>query len=213
MILVVFAIALLATIAVSLTDVVTDEAQSSGHAVSSDSAYQAAEAGIDTYASNLLDDQLYFLHYVAEGESTRVSGAVTADPGRTPGRAASPGPTRTARTTGACSGTAMPTTSRSPARAARPPRSSRRSRSSRPAAAGTATQNACGAAANNAQRTIQTLLVPSSVANFQMIANTAITYGATATTNGKIYSTGTVTTTAPRAGTSTRRSASSATRR
>ena len=40
---------------------------------------------------------------------------------------------------------------------------------------------------------IQTLLLPSSVANFQMIANTAITYGATATTNGKIYSSGTIT--------------------
>ncbi len=67
MMLVVFAIALVSTLAVGLVDLVTSEAQSSGQAASSDSAYQAAESGIDSYASKLLDDHLYFLHYVADG--------------------------------------------------------------------------------------------------------------------------------------------------
>ena len=69
MMLVVFAIALVSTLAVGLTDLVASEAQSRGQAASSDSAYQAAEAGIDSYASKLLDDQLYYFHYVADGES------------------------------------------------------------------------------------------------------------------------------------------------
>jgi hypothetical protein len=192
MLLVVFAIALLATIAVSLTDVVTDEAQSSGHAVSSDSAYQAAEAGIDTYASHLLDDQLYFLHYVAEGESTRVSGAVTADPGD----AWTGGVTWTYpygqnnwRVLG--NGYAYNLEITGPSGSGTPQQQAIQIVST--GCRWDTTQNACGAAANNAERTIQTLLVPSSVANFQMIANTAITYGPTATTNGKVYSTGTVT--------------------
>ncbi len=198
MVLVVFAIALLATIAVSLTDVVTDEAQSSGHAVSSDSAYQAAEAGIDTYASYLLDDQLYFLHYVAEGESTRVSGAVTGALARAPADA-------TAWTGGVTwtypygqdnwrvlgNGYAYNLEITGPSGSATPQQQAIQIVST--GCRWDATQNACGAAANNAERTIQTLLVPSSAANFQMIANASITYGPTATTNGKIYSTGTVT--------------------
>ena len=147
------------------------------------------------YASYLLDDQLYFLALRRRWASRPASrGGITGRaPRRRPprGRGMSPGRTRSARTTGASSATATPTTSRSRPRAGRRPRSSRRSRSSRPAAAGTRPR-ACGAEANTAKRTIQTLLLPSSAANFQMIANEAITYGPTATTNGKIYSTGTV---------------------
>ena len=139
MMLVVFAIAFVSTLAVGLTDLVTSEAQSSGQAVSSDSAYQAAEAGIDSYAAKLLDDHLYFLHYVAEGESTTGLGrthrrsrrrldrrchvVVPLRPGQLEGRSA----------------TATPTTSRSRRRAARRRSRRSRSRSSRPAAAGTAT--------------------------------------------------------------------------
>ena len=78
---VVFVMALLSVLAVGLSGLVTSETQSTGHTVSSDEAYQAAEAGVDTYASYLLDDHLYFLHYVAPGESTRTDGTVTAAPG------------------------------------------------------------------------------------------------------------------------------------
>ncbi len=192
MLLVVFMIALLSTLAVSLTDLVTSEAQSSGHAASSDSAYQAAEAGIDSYASKLLDDHLYFLHYVADGESTRVSGPVTA----TEGVAWSGGITWTYpfgqdnwKPLG--NGYAYNLEITAPSGSATPQQQAIQIVST--GCRWDSTLNQCGSAANNVRRTIQTLLLPSSVANFQMIANTAITYGTTATTNGKIYSSGTVT--------------------
>jgi len=192
MMLVVFAIALLSTLAVGLTDLVTSEAQSSGHAASSDSAYQAAEAGIDSYASKLLDDHLYFLHYVAAGESTRVSGATTASQG-----AAWTGGITWSYPFGQDSwkdlgnGYAYNLEITAPSGSATPQQQAIQIVST--GCRWDSILQTCGSAANNVRRTVQTLLLPSSVANFQMIANTAITYGATATTNGKIYSTGTIT--------------------
>src|SRR5262249_44952489 len=47
MMMVVFTTALLSTLAVGLTSLVTSESQSAGHSVSSEGAYQAAESGID----------------------------------------------------------------------------------------------------------------------------------------------------------------------
>jgi hypothetical protein len=192
MMLVVFAIALVSVLAVGLVDLVTSEAQASGHAASSDSAYQAAEAGIDSYASKLLDDHLYFLHYVADGESTRVSGSLVA----------APGDAWTGGITWSYSfgkdnwkplgnGYAYNLQIVGPSGAATP-----QQQSIQIIATGCrwdATLNQCGSAANSVRRSIQTLLLPSSVANFQMIANRAIVYGSAATTNGKIYSTGTIT--------------------
>ncbi len=192
MMLVVFAITLLSTLAVGLTDLVTTEAQSSGQAVSSDSAYQAAEAGIDAYASKLLDDHLYFLHYVGEGESTRVSGSVTGSAGS----AWNGGITWTYpngqdqwKTLGNDYAYNLEITA--PSGSATPQQQAIQIVST--GCRWDSAHNRCGAAANNAKRTVQTLLLPSSVANFQMIANTAITYGSAATTNGKIYSTGSIT--------------------
>ncbi|HEY4349271.1 MAG TPA: hypothetical protein VGM80_16970 [Gaiellaceae bacterium] len=191
MVLVVFAVALLSTLAVGLTDIVTRESQASGHSVSSDSAYQAAESGIDAYAAKLLDDHLYFLHFVADGESTRSSGAITAGSGSTwsggitwtypNGRDSwqqlGNGYAYNLQITGPTGSTSQT------AEAIQIVSTGCRWNS---------LTGTCGTAANSAERTIQTLLLPSSVANFQMIANTAISYGATATTNGKIYSTGTI---------------------
>jgi hypothetical protein len=192
LLLVVFAVAFLSTLAVGLTEIVTSEAQSSGLTTSSDSAYQAAESGVDAYASHLLDDQIYYLHYVAEGESTRVSGPITATPGQawTGGITWSyPDGQNNWEVLG--NGYAYNLEITAPTGSATPAQQSIQvvSTGCRWDSA-TAT---CGAAANAAMRTIQVLLLPSSVANFQMIANQNITYGATATTNGKVYSTGTVT--------------------
>jgi hypothetical protein len=192
MMLVVFAIALISTLAVGLTDLVTSEAQSSGLAASSDSAYQAAEAGIDSYASKLLDDHLYFLHYVAEGESTRVSGSLTVSAGSPwTGNITWTYPFGQDNWKDLGNGYAYNLEITAPSGSATPAEEAIQIVST--GCRWNSALNECGAAANSAERTIQTLLLPSSVANFQMIANTAITYGATATTNGKIYSTGTIT--------------------
>ena len=41
------------------------------HAVKRDAAYQAAEAGVDDYIAKLIDDRLYYVHFVHPGEATR----------------------------------------------------------------------------------------------------------------------------------------------
>ncbi|HEX4518167.1 MAG TPA: hypothetical protein VH063_01170 [Gaiellaceae bacterium] len=191
MMLVVFAIALVSTLAVGLTDLVTSEAQSSGLAASSDSAYQAAEAGIDSYASKLLDDHLYFLHYVADGESTRVSGSLTATEGDAwTGNITWTYPFGQDNWKDLGNGYAYNLEITAPSGS-----TTQQQEAIQIVSTGCrwdANLGRCGSAANNVKRTIQTLLLPSSVANFQMIANQSIVYGSTATTNGKIYSTGTV---------------------
>jgi hypothetical protein len=201
MLMVVFVTALLSTLAVGLTSLVTSETQASGHSVSSDGAYQAAESGVDAYAAYLLDDHLYYLHFVAPGESTRVSGSLTVGPGTD-----AYGHDAASAWTGGITwtypngqdkwhqlgnGYAYNLEITAPSGSATPIQ-----QAIQIVATGcrwdSGTGN-CGTAANNATRTIQTLLLPSSVANFQMIANANIVYGPTATTNGKIYSSGTVT--------------------
>jgi hypothetical protein len=191
MMMVIFVTALLSTMAVGLTSLVTSETQSSGHSISSDRAYQAAESGVDSYAAKLLDDQLYFLHYVAPGESTRVSGATTAHPGDAwTGGITWSYPNGQDNWHDLGNGYAYNLQITAPSGSATPIQ-----QSVQIVATGcrwNPTLNKCGTAANDARRTIQTLLLPSSVANFQMIANTSISYGAPATTTGKIYVNGTL---------------------
>ncbi len=62
---------LLLVLAFSLIDVMQGEASRSRTAVKRDAAYQAAEAGVDDYISKLIDDRLYFVHFVHPGEATR----------------------------------------------------------------------------------------------------------------------------------------------
>src|SRR5664280_69267 len=62
----------LTLLSVVLINQVTAESTRSGKAVTSDSVYQAAEAGINDYIAKLTDDPQYYDHYVAKGESTRL---------------------------------------------------------------------------------------------------------------------------------------------
>ena len=110
MVLVVFGVALLATLSVVLVDTVTSESARSAKAVTRQSSFEAAEAGIDDYIAKLADDRAYYLHWVHPAESTRQddgSGGTSASsrradprrpraPGaatRRRGRRRSPGPT------------------------------------------------------------------------------------------------------------------------
>ena len=192
MMMVVFVTSILSVLAVGLSALVTSETQSTGHTVSSDEAYQAAEAGIDTYAAKLLDDHIYFLHYVAPGESTRTDGTVTVGAGNAwTGGITWTYPNGQDAWHVLGNGYAYNLEITGPSGSATPIQ-----QAIQIVATGCRWDSVnarCGTAANNASRTIQTLLLPSSVANFQMIANANITYGTTATTNGKIYSSGTVT--------------------
>ena len=71
MVLVVFLTAAIALLSVSLIDLVRGDSSRAAKATVSDAAFQAAEAGLDDYTSKLLDDNQYFFHDVALGESTR----------------------------------------------------------------------------------------------------------------------------------------------
>ena len=64
---------LLSVLAVALIDVMSGEASRSRTAVKRDAAYQAAEAGVDDYISKLIDDRLYYFHFVHPGEATRLA--------------------------------------------------------------------------------------------------------------------------------------------
>ena len=73
LVLVVFLMAALSLLAVTLLDLTNSESGRSARATTSSTAFQAAEAGIDDYIAKLLDDRLYYDHYVHAGESTRRS--------------------------------------------------------------------------------------------------------------------------------------------
>ncbi len=62
---------LLIVLAFGLIDVMQSEASRSRTAVKRDAAYQAAEAGVDDYIAKLIDDHLYYVHFVHPGEATR----------------------------------------------------------------------------------------------------------------------------------------------
>ena len=73
MIMVVGLMIVLGVISITLIDVVVGETKRSSHAVTKQTAFQAAEAGIDDYTSKLVENHTYYQQYVAAGESTRTA--------------------------------------------------------------------------------------------------------------------------------------------
>ncbi len=71
MVLVVFGIALLATLSVVIIETVTAESARSAQSVTKQSSFEAAEAGLDDYIAKLSEDRSYYVHYVHPAESTR----------------------------------------------------------------------------------------------------------------------------------------------
>jgi len=71
LVLVVLLIALVSVLSVTLISTVQSEEGRSATAVQKQSAFGAAEAGLDDYITKLIDDHLYYVHYVAKGEATR----------------------------------------------------------------------------------------------------------------------------------------------
>ena len=62
---------LLTILAIAFLVVMKGEAARSRVLVTRETAYQAAEAGVDDYISKLIDDRLYYTHFVHAGEATR----------------------------------------------------------------------------------------------------------------------------------------------
>lgn len=146
----------------------------SGQALRRSAAFQAAEAGVDDYIAKLTEDRLYYAHRVHPAESTRraPNGAVasagqqwtsdlawTYPNGKHAWRALGNGYEYNLLVT-------PPTTGVGAVRIL-------------------ATGRRAGSSAE--WRAVETLVRPSSVADFQMVANRDITYGSAATTQGKLY--------------------------
>ena len=189
LVLVVFLAAALVLLSVSLVDLVQGDSTRSARGVTRDAAFQAAEAGLDDYTSKLLDDNQYYLHDVALGESTRrstggqlVSQGTTIPPCPVGGPVPCPIPWAYGTTWTYPNGKNV----------------------WRPLSNGyeyniqvtgpNASQQWVDIVATGRKqgttsptRVVEQNLRPASVADFQMIANADITYGSTATTYGKIY--------------------------
>jgi Tfp pilus assembly protein PilX len=71
LVLVLSLIMLMSALATVLVAVVLGGTTRTTHTVEQQTAYQAAEAGIDDYTSKLVEDSLYYAHTVHPGEATR----------------------------------------------------------------------------------------------------------------------------------------------
>jgi Tfp pilus assembly protein PilX len=178
---------ILGAVSVTVVQVVQSEQSRSTQAVKRDASFQAAEAGIDEYTAKLLDDGSYDVHNVHAAESTRKA---------TGGTLVTP----------SCTGTPAVCTSVPWNYGASwtYPNGKDRWRSLgngyeynlevRPPAQGTngavsvlATGRPSGSTDKRTWRTLFGQVRPAGLADFQMIADADISYGATATTYGKIY--------------------------
>lgn len=155
-----------------------------GQAVGSargDLAVQVADAGLSQYIARLVEDPRYWDHYVDPAEDPRVA------PG---GTVYAPGAAWPAGTTWTYQG--APQTKKT-VQSARFGRSTYSLRITPPVSG----SDIVGVQAfaqigldtpKPLARTLQARVIPSSIADYQMISNQAITYGSTAATTGKIYS-------------------------
>ena len=173
---------LLVVLATALIDVMQGEASRSRLAVKHDAAYQAAEAGVDDYISKLIDDRLYYVHFVHPGEATRRSTASA--------RVVTAGQTW-AQTDG--NTWTYPSGKNQWFGAAKlgngyeydleivPPSAVQ------PLIQILSTGRPVGDTDVRDWRELQVLVRPSSVSDYQMVADANIVYGSGATTYGKIY--------------------------
>jgi hypothetical protein len=151
------------------------ESGRSGRAVQGTTSLAAAEAGADDYIAKLTQDQTYFLHTVHPGESTRKDATSTKT--ATAGQA----------WTGGVSWTYP--SGRDAWRTL--DNGYQYNLQITPPAPGSGTVRIVSTGrktgATTGLRTIEVLVRPASIADFQMVSNADISYGSTATTSGKIY--------------------------
>lgn len=174
MVLVVLLTSVLTLLGVTLIDIVGSESGRSARAVWSSASFQAAEAGLDDYLAKLVDDRAYYLHTVHAGESTR----------RPPAGADVP-----AGSTWTYSNSWTYPNGRDTWKQL--PNGYEYNLQIVPPSAGSeevqifATGRKTGSTTD--MRSVEARIRPSSIADFQMLANSDITYGSSASTYGKIY--------------------------
>jgi len=182
MVLVLGMIVLLSVLAVSLINVMQGEASRSRTEIKHDTAYQAAEAGVDDYIAKLIDDRLYLSHFVHPAESTRLSSTSGRTVTASQPWQQSDGSTWTyPNGKDTWYGSAQLGNGYEYNLEVFPP-----SQLS-PLIHIISTARPTGDVDVRDWRELEILVRPSSVSDYQMVADANITYGATATTYGKIY--------------------------
>lgn len=174
MIFVVLITAMLSVLAVTLIDTVTFEQDRTVRSDVRETSFQAAEAGINDYVAKLIDDRLYYSHNVHVGESTRQATDATLVAG---GSVWTKGLTWT-YPSGRDTWKDLPNGYEYNLQITAPTATSPVVKIVSTGRRELSTDNF---------RVIETHVRPSSVADFQMLANASIWYGETATTFGKIY--------------------------
>jgi hypothetical protein len=178
MVLMVLVVALLGVVSLALLTSVQSESHRANDAVARDAAFQAAEAGIHSYMSKLVDDTVFYNHYLAKGESTRrassgftVTGSGTANVAWTYGLGWTyPNGFDKWYALGNGYEYSLKITPPSPGSSA---------------IGIVAVGRPVGSAVNN--RKVETVVRPANLTDFQMLSNADISYNAVATTKGKIY--------------------------
>ncbi|MEW6582889.1 MAG: pilus assembly PilX N-terminal domain-containing protein [Actinomycetota bacterium] len=173
--------AILAVVAVTSLTYAQGSTSSAARQGRGDVAIQAADAGVNRYVSRLVEDPRYFDHFVDQAEDPRIDPTGLVHP---------PGSPWTAGTPWTYAG---PTVTQVPLQDARFGRATYSLRITPPPVGSdvvTVVSSArVDAAGDRPQiRTVQAQVLPTSIADFQMISNKEIKYGATATTTGKLYS-------------------------
>lgn len=174
--------AILAVVVVASLTAAQGSTSNAAHEGRDDVAIQAADAGVNRYVSRLVEDPRYFDHYVDQAEDPRI------DPlgvEHAPGSTWTPGTPWTYASGG--SKTLVPL---------QDARFGQATYSLRilPPAVGSDVVTVTSSARIDAKgqkpqiRTIQAQVLPTSIADFQMISNQEIKYGSTAVTTGKVYS-------------------------
>ena len=187
MVLVVLTAAMVTLLSIVLIDQVRAESTRSVHQVYGGTSFQAAEAGIDDYVSKLVDDRLYYLHYLHPGEATRRSSGgtlVAAGGAWSYGQSWTyPNGKDTWRRLPTGCLTTDPLCYEYNLRVYPPDATSKFVRI---VAAGRK------AGATTDLHVIETYVRPSSLADYYRVVNGDVSWGAGATTNGKIYANGDV---------------------
>jgi hypothetical protein len=146
-------------------------------------ALQAADAGVSRYVSRLVTDPLYWSHYVDQAEDTRLD-PTDGNRAYAPGSAWPAGKTTWTYSTASWTGI-QPATDRFG-------KAQYRLRITPPTNSDVVTIRSVGrtlgSGANVRTRQVQAQVRPGSLADFQALSNTSISYGSSATTTGKIYS-------------------------
>jgi hypothetical protein len=182
MVLVLGMIVLLSVLAVGLIDVMQGEASRSRTEIKHDTAYQAAEAGTDDYISKLIDDRLYLSHFVHPAESTRLSPASGRLVAASQPWQQTDGSTWTyPNGKDAWYGSTHLGNGYEYNLEVFPPSALS------PLIRILSTARPTGDTDVRDWRALETFVRPSSVSDYQMVADANITYGSTATTYGKIY--------------------------